>query len=70
MISGWHKVNKEQAIRFVNHLLKGITTMNGSEKIKYINEERIKGVTVKDLMDRERYEKYQNDIHTKRKGEN
>ena len=49
LFSGWNEVNKEQAKRFVLHLKNGITTMQDSEKIEYINN-RLQGITVQELL--------------------
>lgn len=46
----WRPVTEEQALRYAKHLYNGITTMDGDERIKYINT-RIQGYTVtKDLL--------------------
>lgn len=47
--TGWHKVNKAQAKKYVLYLLHSITTMTMNEKIKYIEKEKIRGVAIEGL---------------------
>lgn len=47
----WHTVTKEQAKRYAIFLLKNITTMTGKELEKYIEKNKIKGMTLKELLE-------------------
>lgn len=59
IFSGWHKVSYEQAKGFIENLISGIATKSGQEKINYINEEKLKGITVNEVL---RYEEQQDII--------
>lgn len=50
IFSGWKEVDKEKAKELVNHLLNGITMMSGQKRIDYINQNRLKGITVEELL--------------------
>lgn len=52
---GWKEVDKETAKKFVEGLLNGITTMALDEKIKYIENNRLRGITVKELLEGEKW---------------
>lgn len=43
---GWKPATKEQAMKFAKCLNESITTMEGKQKVDYINS-RLKGITVK-----------------------
>ena len=48
--SGWHEVNKDQAQRFVSHLISGMVSVKGDEnKVKLVEQEYLRGITVKEL---------------------
>lgn len=49
-ITGWHNVTKEIAQDFVKFLMKRITTMQDKELIDYINSNKLKGITVQELL--------------------
>lgn len=49
VISGWKVVDVETAIKFVSTVRKSITNIREEEKDKYINENRLRGVTVEEL---------------------
>ena len=50
VISDWKKVDRQQAKKFVEFLINNITAMKSNDAIKYINEERIRGITVEELL--------------------
>lgn len=52
---GWKEVDKETAKNFTKGLLNGITTMALDEKIKYIENNRLRGITVKELLEGEKW---------------
>lgn len=45
----WHEVSKEQAKEYVIDIMKRMTALNKSEQIAFIEEKRLRGITVKDL---------------------
>lgn len=47
----WHTVTREQAKKYAIFLLSNITTMAGEELEKYIEKNKIKGITVKKLLE-------------------
>ncbi len=54
LFNGWKKVSYEQAENCVEHWLKSITTMKIEEKINYINENKIKGITVQEILENQK----------------
>jgi len=47
----WKEVDKEQAKRFVKHLMAGIvTTSDIDEKIEIIEGKHLQGITVRELL--------------------
>lgn len=57
LFHGWQKVSYEQAKDCIQNWISGILTKSGQEKIDYINSEKIKGITVNEVL---RYEDQQN----------
>lgn len=49
VISDWKTVDVETAINFVSTVRKSITNIREEEKDKYIDENRLRGVTVEEL---------------------
>ena len=47
--SGWHKVTRDEAKRFVKHLKKGIMAIHPDKINQYINDNKLKGITVEEL---------------------
>ncbi|MDO4920958.1 MAG: hypothetical protein Q4E64_03905 [Phascolarctobacterium sp.] len=43
LISGWHTVTKEQALRFARHLYSGIVNVSEEAKLDFINQ-RVTGI--------------------------
>lgn len=51
LYSGWKEVEKEDAISFTKHLMDNLPAIQGKEnKIKYINDYRLRGATVEELL--------------------
>lgn len=48
--TNWHYVTEEQAKKYVMFLLKNITAMSDQKKIDYINSNRLKNVTIEELL--------------------
>lgn len=46
----WREVTKEQAKEFVDFLLRHCQAVHPNELPKYINENKIKGITVEELL--------------------
>jgi len=59
LFNGWKDVTYEQAKRCVQNWMQGIVTKSEQEKIDYINTEKIKEITVDDIL---RYEEEQHII--------
>lgn len=49
LFSDWIEVDPQQAREYVKMLKRGITNLNDIDKNKYINEKRLKGITVEEL---------------------
>lgn len=47
----WHTVTREQAKEYAIFLLDNITTMPRGELEKYIEQNKIKGITIKELLE-------------------
>lgn len=47
---GWQKVSIEQTKELVKYLLKNCSACHTKDLPRYINEKRIKGITVEELM--------------------
>ena len=56
---GWKKVSYEQAKDCVQNWISGILTKSDQEKVNYINSEKIKGITVSEIL---KYEEQQNKV--------
>lgn len=50
-ISGWHEVTKEQAKRCVLNSLNGMPAIPQDKKVDYINNKKLRGITVEALME-------------------
>lgn len=46
----WHEVDKETAKQYVLHLMHHITNIPSKEKEEYIEQNKIRGITVKELL--------------------
>lgn len=53
IVGGWKEITKEQAKQVVKNQMAGITTMKDEDKIKYIEEKKIRGIKVKELLKEE-----------------
>ncbi len=49
-ITGWHEVSKDEAKRYVLFLLDHITAIPSNAKAEYINCNRLRGITVEELI--------------------
>lgn len=49
-ITGWQEVSKDEAQRFVLFLLDSTQAIPQNEKAAYINENRLRGITVQELV--------------------
>ena len=49
LFSDWVEVDAQRAKEYVKMLKRGITGLNDLDKNKYINEKRLKGITVEGL---------------------
>lgn len=51
LFTDWHEVSKQQAKEYVRFLLKNITTMEGKELENYIEQNKLRGITIKELFE-------------------
>lgn len=51
MFTDWHEVTPKQARAYVNNFLSMTTGMTYAQKIDYLNENRLRGTTVAELME-------------------
>lgn len=49
-ITGWHEVSKDETKQYVLFLLDNITAIPQNEKAAYINENRLRGIMVEELI--------------------
>ena len=49
----WHEVSKEQAREYVSKMMMMMTAIKESEQIAFVEEKMLRGITVKELFDRE-----------------
>jgi intergrase/recombinase len=49
LFSDWTEVNPKQAREYIETLKRGITNLNDTDKNKYINVKRLRGITVEEL---------------------
>ena len=49
-ITGWQEASKDEAQRFVLFLLDSTQAIPQNEKAAYINENRLRGITVQELI--------------------
>ena len=49
--SDWHEVSKEQAKEYVSDIMKRMTALKKSEQIAFVEEKRLRGITVKELFE-------------------
>ena len=45
----WHEVDREQAKEFVKNFMNGATALPCAKKVEYVEENRLRGITVKEL---------------------
>ena len=50
LITVWHEASKDEAKRFVLFLLGNTPAIPQNEKAAYINENRLRGITVEELL--------------------
>ena len=50
IFTNWHKVDKKTAKRYVKNILHGATAMPFEKRIEYIEEKKLKGISVKELL--------------------
>lgn len=51
LFTDWHEVDEKTAKQYIRALIKGITIMTKDQKIKYIEANRLRGITVKELLE-------------------
>ena len=51
LFTDWHEVTLAQARAYVNHFITGAIGMTYSEKIDWLNEKCLRGITVAELME-------------------
>lgn len=49
LFTDWHEVSKQQAKDYVKFLLSNITTKKNKELIQYIESQKLRGITIKEL---------------------
>lgn len=51
LFTDWHEVTPQQARAYVNNFLANTPGMTYAQKIDYLNEKRLRGTTVAELME-------------------
>lgn len=49
--NGWKEVSKEQAKKFVLHIIRNASAIKPEETNDYINQNRLRGITVEELLE-------------------
>lgn len=49
-ITGWHEASKDEAKQYVLFLMDHITAIPSSTKVEYINCNKLRGITVQELI--------------------
>lgn len=47
----WHEVDKEKAREYISKIMKMMIAMKKSEQIAFVEEKRLRGITVKELFE-------------------
>lgn len=51
LFTDWHEVSREQAKDYVKFLLSNITTKKNKELVQYIESNKLRGITIKELFE-------------------
>ena len=51
LFTDWHEVSREQAKDYVRFLLSNITTKGNEELEQYIEKNKLRGITIKELFE-------------------
>lgn len=51
LFTDWHEVTPKQAYAYVNNFLSMASGMTYAQKVDYLNEKRLRGTTVAELME-------------------
>ena len=46
----WHEVDEKKAREYISKIMKMMIAMNKSEQIAFIEQKRLRGITVKELL--------------------
>jgi GrpB-like predicted nucleotidyltransferase (UPF0157 family) len=49
IFSDWTEVNPQQAREYIKIIKRGMTNLSNTDKNKYINSKRLRGITVEEL---------------------
>lgn len=50
----WHEVSREYAEKYIRQAMSGMTNLKEADKVKFVEEKRLRGITVEELLHRER----------------
>ena len=51
IFNDWHEVSKEQAREYISDIMKRMPALKKSEQIAFVEEKRLRGITVKELFE-------------------
>ena len=54
-VSGWHKVSREQARRYISSRMNNMQAIPKAERADYINRNLLRGATVQELQEQGAY---------------
>ena len=49
----WHEVSREKAEKYIRQVMRGAAALTDTEKVKLVEEKRLRGITVDELLHRE-----------------
>ena len=49
----WHEVSREYAEKYIRQAMNGMTNLKEADKVKFVEEKRLRGITVAELLHRE-----------------
>lgn len=49
----WHEVSREYAEAYIKQAMSGMTNLKEVDKVKFVEEKRLRGITVAELLHRE-----------------
>lgn len=52
-LTDWHEVSREKAEKYIKRVMRGAVALTDTEKVKFVEEKQLRGITVEELLHRE-----------------